>query len=247
MQIVSLQSDPILRNDTMLKSKDSITDIYFNFYLRGGNVIFSIVNKSGKPIFYDLKNSFVAVNNLKKDLWQDVSQVSETLTLKQYRMRGTYQNPINGTISRPDRIIMIPPKSIEGCSAKMDIQTRPFNTKLYNSSQYNTTFDTVQVNWKNNSSKKTIIKTINFNKINSPATIRIFLTFCKTEDFKDPIYHDYIFWISDIMEMDHRQATKSSYPMDFYNGFYSLMDNQNKAYHPYKKAWRFYIPPYNPQ
>jgi hypothetical protein len=186
MQIVSLENEKIPRNDTMWDYKDPLVDIWFNFYTQNGSDWFIIYNKNTRPVFFDLKNSFVSVNNFKKDFWSDVSQFNGNLTFKQYKsVTLQTRNPISGSISRQDRIIMIPPNSTDGVKTTVNLAK-----SMYGMDNYKCIADTVRANW-SSAKKTTVIKTANFNNSNSPTKVRIFLTLSKTEDFRDPAYPDF--------------------------------------------------------
>ena len=237
MQVISLDSEKIKKNDSLWVYHDSLVDVWFYFYADKGLDMLFIQNKIDKPVFLDLKNSFISINNFKKDFWSDVSQLNGDLTFKQYKsITFTTHNPINASLSRPDRIIMIPPNSVDNIKTGVSLQTQPFLMDSFQSKN-----EVVAANWTKN--KKTLIKSADFNNQSSPSHIRFFLTISKTEDFKNPVYHDLYFWVSNIMEMDARQGTNSSYPYDYLTGVYANgeKDPDKATKHPYKKSWRFYL------
>lgn len=237
MQVISLDNDKLIKNDSLWVYQDSLVDVWFYFYSDKGLDILFIENKINKPVFLDLKNSFISINNNRKDFWTDVSQLNGGLIFKQYKsITFKTQNPINASISRPDRIVMIPPNSVEKIQTGVNLQTQPF---LMDSFIYKK--ELVSANWRKN--KKTLVKSIDFSNQNSPSHFRFFLTTSKTEDFRNPFYHDLYFWVSNIMEMDARQGTQAGYPYDYLAGVYTSgdKDSDKASKHPYKKSWRFYL------
>jgi hypothetical protein len=235
MQIVSLECDQ-LKKDTTWFHSDSLVSIEYFYYTRGGKIIFSISNLSNKPIFLDGKNSFVLIGNKKMDYWNDIAQVNENLLFygtNHFRLN----DPITGTITKAERVSLIPPKS-SIIIGKYTIQNERV---LFDLSKCQTTSDSVQINWEKGSKKRTGIKKATFEQSKSPVTFRNFISLSKTEDFKDPIYYDYTFWISEILEMDSRQATKSTIPEYYCDGAYFEYGKEKSEFHPYKKPWRFYI------
>jgi hypothetical protein len=238
MQVISLDNPKIEKNDSLWVHRDSIAELWFYFYANNGADRFAIRNPSDKPIFIDLKNSFIAVDNYKRDFWSDVSSVNANLTFQQYRSIDLVsENPISGSISRPDRIIMVPPNSVGLIQTKVALRSKPFATDGLKSRN-----DTVAANW-TKKEKKTVIRSFDFDDKTSPSSMRLFLSLCRTEDFKSPLYHDLYFRVSNIMVMDSRQATRSKFPSDYSSGaFTGTEKNERSDKHPYKKSWRYYIP-----
>jgi len=236
MQIVSLQCSNIPRQDTLMIAKDSTIEVIFYFYGRNGNARVAISNPGDKPVFIDKKNSFIAANNRQINFWSDVSQVNGNLSLNQYRtVLPRVNEPFNGTISKTDRVDMIPPHSMISIDPQISLHYLRFDM-----SQFKTHNDTVAASWTDH--KRTMIRSASFTDQNSPSSFRFFFTVSPTEDFKAPKYYDFTFWVSDIMEMDARQGTGAYYAYDYDTGVYGLIDKGEKAkYHPYKKAWRYYL------
>jgi hypothetical protein len=240
MQLVSLDCDK-LKKDTTWFYKDSIVEIYYFCYTRDGKLTFTINNISDKPIFFDGKNSFILVGNNKYAYWQDVSVVKGTTSGVTTQGLSRYNHYSYGTINAvetklEERMNLIPPK------AGIIISKYFLHDKsLYNLAAYADQNDTVAVNWKTGSSKKTVIKKVNFEKANSPLNFRNFITLSRTEDFKTPLYYDFSFWATNIWEMDARQAIKSGSPEPYAEGAFSDGNFQNAQYHPYKKHWMFYL------
>ena len=238
MQVVSLENEMIAKSDSLWVYHDSIVELWFYFYANNGADRFAIHNPTGKPVFVDLKNSFIAVDNFKKDFWSDVTSVNANLAFQQFRSWTLEsQNPISGTLYKPERIIMIPPKSAGFIQTKVPLRSKPFETRGFKFRD-----DTVAANWTKNG-KKTVIRTYEFDDKTSPSQIRLFLTVSRTEDFRAPMYHDIYFRVANIMEMDARQVTRSIYPYDYAKGYFTGSEKNDRAdKHPYKKSWRYYLP-----
>ena len=235
MQVVSLSCDKLTQSDSVWYYRDSLVDIEYYYYSKGGHINFEIVNKTDKPLFIDGKNSMLIANNAQKSYWMDKEQINANLSF----YPNTYfrnNNPINGVITKADRITMIPPHA--------SIVVKKFNVcngTLYNISQYSCIIDTVPINWKNKPGKKTTITKAHFQKSNTPLSFRNFVSLSKTEDFKEPIYYDFPFYISDIWDMDARQATMSNQPVYFSSGSYANFGKDKTDIHPFKEAWKFYL------
>jgi hypothetical protein len=238
-QIVSLSCDKLNGNDTIWIRKDSLASIGYYFYGRGGSGVFFISNTSSdKPIFFDKKNSFISATNYKKDFWNDVAQLDGNLTIKQYRaINLKTQNPVNAKVTKAERIEMIAPNSILAFDPQVTLRN-----DLFNLSSYTYKTDTVKANWTNKKNKKTVVKSVSFSKQNSPASFRYFITLARTEDFKNPEYFDFNFWVSNIMEMNAKQATQSPAPVDYLEGMFNVNQvSDTDKFHPYKKSWRYYL------
>lgn len=235
MQLISLDCDK-LKKDTSWVYKDSIIEVKYFCYTRDGKLSFVINNLTDKPLFFDGKNSFILVGNNKYAYWTDVSVIKGTTTGVTTGLSNRYNHYSYGAINAveaklQERMNMVPPKA--GI-----VVSRYFlhDNSLYNLSGYNMKKDTVTVNWKTNSTKKTVIKKVNFDRNNSPLNFRNFITLSRTEDFKVPLYYDFSFWATDIWEMDARQAIKAKSPEDYATGAYV-----DGVYHPYKQHWMFYL------
>lgn len=241
MQIVSLNCNNMNRQDTLWIKRDSIIKIGYYFYGKNCSTNFILTNISNKPVFFDKKNSFISYRNNQYDFWRDVSQVKGSLTIKQYRtLSWQTNNPINEQITRTNRIDMIAPRSTLIFEPALDIRD-----SLFNLSSYKLKSDTVDANW--TKGKKTIIQSVDFTEQTSPLSFRYFISLSHTEDFKEPLYYDFTFWASNIMDMDARQGVKYDFPYDYATGIYDLNDKTGRRYHhPYKKAWRFYLTPMKP-
>lgn len=234
MQVVSLDCNKLTKDSTWYY-KDSIVEMNFFFYSNNGQLNFKIINNSDKPIFFDGKNSFLLLGNQKTEYWNDISQMKGTLAFNNSRHSYYSKAPVNASIARPERIVFIPPKTSYSLTkfyvAKGLYDLRKFNDVIT---------DTVKANWNDKVDKKVAVKKINFQESNTPYNFRHFITLSLTEDFKNPLYYDFLFWISEIQEMDAKQATKSAHPENYCNDAFRESDTQNIKIHPFKKPWRFY-------
>ncbi len=239
MQIASLKCDKIPLSDSLMVFQDSLVDVKFYFYENNGSKAFTIKNKTERPVFLDFKNTFIMINKNRLNLWEDVSQF--TGKTNQYNIsefeysRGT----IKAAIKKPERIIMIPPKSLQIVNTATPLLKRQI---LLSETQK----ENVKANW-TSKNKTTVIESMDFTNENTPLKFRIFISLSKTEDFRDPFYFDFNFWLNNMLQMDARQATKSKKFAKHYKGKYSFVEKETEKLdkHPYKKAWRFFIP-FNP-
>ncbi|HXB39955.1 MAG TPA: hypothetical protein VNZ49_05385 [Bacteroidia bacterium] len=235
MQVVSLDCNK-LRKDTTWVYSDSIVKIVYFYYTNGGKITFILANISDKPIFFDGKNSFILAGNKKLEYWQDVEQINGYVTFRNSTHFYSVNDPIHATVSKQERIVLIPPNS-NILVSKYFVH----DATMFDMSKYTISRDTVPVNWDSGSKKKTVISKASFKELNSPEAFRNFLTISRTEDFKNPLYYDFSFWVAEIWEMDARQGTKSDYPPDFATGGYVEGNFPNSGRHPYKKPWKFYL------
>jgi hypothetical protein len=238
VQIVSLESDRVQRTDSLLNYSDSILDISFYFYSRSGNTAVIVWNKSGRPLFLDLKNSFLAVNGQTHQFWQDVSQFNGELVFMQYKSIFLQtNNPVNATIVRPERFSMIPPRAAQVIKPDAIVREKPYKV-IYGAPKV----DTVYTNWRSRP-RRTFVSTVNFSRDRTPTRVRLFLALGRSENTNGQIYQDFEFWVSGIMEMDARQAVGTVYPEEFLTGAFTFGDRapERADKHPYKKAWRFYL------
>ncbi len=236
MQFVSLECDKLKKDSTWVY-RDSIIEITYFYYNRDGKMTFIINNISDKPIFFDGKNSFILVGSNKYPYWSDVAVINGNNTPGYGSAYNRAHVAINAVeVRQQERMNLIPPNSNIVVSKYF-----VHDNSLYDLKQYGAKNDTVAVNWKTNSSKKTVIKKANFEKTGSPLAFRNFITLSRTEDVKVPLYYDFSFWASGVWEMDARQATKSKFPETYAEGAYKEGNYPYAEYHPYKKPWIFYL------
>lgn len=231
MQVISLQCDTIPKHDTLWLAKDQNVEIGFYFYARNGSTVIYFHNPGNKPVFFDKKNSFIAINGEQTGFWNDVSQVEGNISL--YK---TQKKEFNATIIKSNRVDMIAPKATFTFDPGITLHNELFDLHKLPAKTY-----TVQANWTNRP-KQTQIKSVDFTRENSPCNFRIYITASATEDLKEPTYYDFTFWTSNIMEMNARHCVKSILPYDHLYGIFKVNDKTiNGEYHPYKRSWRYFI------
>jgi hypothetical protein len=216
-QLFTLQSsDPDLNKNNFLY-KDSLITITYNFYSLNGTMRFTIHNNHDKPVFINWKNSMlITPQNKTLAYWIDKAQIE-----------GQAGDNLSGSINKSSSIGFMPPGT--------DLEMSEFtigNGIIY--SKTGTTVETEPINWKKTPKAAEIIHA-EYDYVNTPLKFRNYLVIDTSEEFKNPIYYDFEFWLSDIHEMDLRQLVGSFFFSDSFS-----QTQMDSPYHPYKSPNRFF-------
>lgn len=231
IQLVTLKAtDPELEKNNFVY-QDSLITVAYDFYSPNGVIKFTIYNNYSSPVFIDWKNSlFIAAADKKYAYWYDQSTFSGTtqeLKVEWTSWLSTSSGTLTGKIKRDDRITFLPPKT-EVVASKF---------KLSNGSKYEVAGNRNIIKEKNNwkeVNKPVEISQYEYTMDNSPLNFRNYITISTTEDFKDPKYYDFGFWIAEIWEMNARQLVG-----DFL--YVTNLEPTQADSHPYKRVDRFYV------
>ncbi len=219
----------IFENDTV--------SIQYSFWWKDGVLAFSIFNKLDQPLFIDWKNSSYIANNMKLNYWSDESKTNESTTSnsyhfidKKFTLQGLQVSSTASTTSKPERITFIPPKSQID---KFTFLILPAEYYLHEKS----TQKSVE-NRNDKPKKKTTVFTENMNEFNTPLKFRNYLCFSTSEEFKDRVYYDNSFYISQVVEMDirHFRGDKSKFKNQ--KAFYKYPDSKSNV--PYRVTMGLY-------
>jgi len=233
VQLITVKSTnkALINND--LVYQDSLVKISYYLYSPNGILLFRIRNCSAKPIFIDWKNSMYIVSNDKRySYWNDESNIVEHVhgaNIQWTSWISTTNGTIQGQIKKPERITFLPP------STEIEISKYAISDgKMFNMNG-TTEIITEKNNWKKTKKPATILH-CSYDIKNTPLNFRNYITVSLTEDFKQPNYYDFGFWISDIHKMNIKQLVG-----DFF--YIANMDSTqiNSKYHPYKSPNRFFI------
>lgn len=232
-QLITLQTTSPELADNNYVFQDSLVKITYDFYSPNGVINFKIYNKSNAPIFIDWKNSlFIKSVSEKYNYWTDEAKIEGTLhSSSSSLVEGIYSGSgsINGNVKKDERITFLPPNT-EIIVGKYKIS----NSKKF-ICQGTEQILLEDYSWKK-SLKQIKIKDYKYSIDNTPINFRNYLTISKTEDFTQPLYYDFGFWISNIKEMKAPQLVGDS----FYQTYVDSISNTSN-YHPYKKVNRFFI------
>lgn len=217
MQLVTLESEVIDIDKEGLVYQDSIIKLSYDFYSPSGVMSFQIVNNFEEPIYIDWKNSIYIRNNKERiPYWADESELAANLNA----------GSIHGNIIKRERISFLPPNT-ELYMARFILASEFFDMNNSEVSMENKT-------WRE-SNKKIKVYHSSYNEENTPLDFRNFITISLTEDFADPIYYDFRFWISDLIQANAKQIIGDH----FYLTYMDSISNPN--FHPYKLKNRFFI------
>lgn len=233
MQLVTVKSTNQTIEDNNLVFQDSLVKITYDFYSPNGTLKFQIQNKYNKPIFIDWKNSmYIVASNQRFSYWNDESNFSGKTYETNVEWTSWLSNAsgsIKGKMSKEERISFLPPATA--------IQASKFHVangiKFNMNGESEITYD--KNNWRK-TKKQVKITHSKFNIENTPLQFRNYIAISLEEDFKQPIYYDFEFWISEIQEMSAKQLVGHSLFKTYMNAIVS-----GSKFHPYKKSNFFFI------
>lgn len=233
VQLITVKSTNQALNPDNLVYQDSLVKITYYLYSSNGILRFRIRNCSTKPIFIDWKNSMYIVSTDKRySYWTDESNIVghvQGTNIQWTSWISTTNGTIQGQVKKPERITFLPP------STEIEISKYAISDGKMFDMDGTTEIITEKNNWKKTKNPAKITH-CSYDIKNTPLNFRNFITISLTEDFKQPNYYDFGFWISDIHKMDVKQLVG-----DFF--YIENMDSTqiNSKYHPYKLPNRFYI------
>lgn len=231
-QLVTLESsnEDLMANNMIFK--DSLITISYDFYSPSGLIEYTIRNNYEKPVYIDWKNSMIIKSDQGQFVyWKDVSTLNGKTSGYEVQWNSwlsTNRGSLKGTISTPERITILPP-NMEVTVSKYVISNNQFETETEEAqvSEHETNYyDT---------DKKQEVRIYEYDKEETPTTFRVYLTMALSEDFDEPLYYDFDFWISEIMEMSGKQLVGSDKPE------HPKHTPDNPDYHPYREKNRFFI------
>ncbi len=233
MQLVSLESYSTSKIDKNFEYKDSLVHISYNFYSPNGNMRFRIYNVSNKPIYIDWKNTlYISSAESRKSYWNDESVYVGTFTsidLQWTSWLNTNSGVSQGVVNKPERITFLPPNT----GVEVSKYSVYDSQKITMSNNNLVTNDTI--NWKKSKKTVKITKSI-YDLQSTPFTFRNYISIAKTEDFKEPMYYDFSFFVSQVWNINARQLVG-----DFLYKTYMDSTAVSSKHHPYKQVNRFFI------
>lgn len=205
--------------------------ITYTFWAKKGVMAFSVYNKLDIPIYIDWKKCSFISKDKKLNYWDDEKTVNGTSYTAGYVYRGSalfIPNYFGGTvstqtISSPERITFIPPKSYY---SRGEFMLTPRN--WYDISKLNKTI----VPSKANPGKETEAKVVELSYENSPFVFRNFLTWSTKENFEKEIYLDHGFYVSKVTMIKESEFSSQN------------VNNSEGNVQYYKSNDRFYVYPY---
>lgn len=189
----------VYENDTL--------KIIYTFWSEKGVLSFALFNKLSVPIYLDWKKSAYIDNSTKLNYWNDIENITSYKAYSGYFYKGplikpgfeigNYSGISVSTVSKPERVTFIPPRSFFFKSQFYILPVEIHKLEL------NTPYE--QGSPSGNRIEKTKLYTVKFNKNNSPKRFRNFLTFSTSEKFESEFYVDNEFFIEEILEMDRKK------------------------------------------
>lgn len=221
-------------NETLAENNfvftDSIVEFRFRFYEEKGFLSFVVKNKSERPIYIDWKNSmFIPTSSRQYAYWRDETLInaniySSQIILTSWLWPGV--GHVQGTAITPDRISFLPPNT--------ELWVKKFKMVRGHLKLNDPEVLSQNANWKR-SRKKVKVQRKKFHQENTPLNFRNYLTISTTENFSQPIYYDFGFWVSEIQTMNAKHLIGSSLFMTHSDSI------ETPGLHPYKRANRFFI------
>jgi len=203
-----MQSESV--NDKF-KSENSDLILNYNFWGFGGDLNFTITNKSDDPIFIDWEHSNFVFNGYSYDYFNN----EETMSLTSV---GVYEGKsISGLVDLDYSISTITP-GVQNNSQSMSAS--------YSSGTFSKEKKNVQIPPKSYLQAKVVnldfpwLKmkddNVKFNKSNSPLIVRTYLGYSKTKDFEELQYIDNEFFVENVLETKPRVGRKLKSKEKFY-------------------------------
>jgi hypothetical protein len=255
IQIFETKSTNVKKsNDQFVFENDSISIVY-SFWYEKGLMLFSIENKTSKPIYIDWKKSSYIDNQVKLNYWNDESTTTTSSVTStshyDYYESGTTLTPNQFILSeyletgksestslaisktkKPERITFVPPRSITTRTGFFVYPIKYF--KFGKSPKY------VEVESQKKAGKTIKVYEKQFGYENSPLACRNFLTFSFSEDFKEEFYVDNDFYISKVQEMELWEFQEYKYD-ETGKRFIRDSNGYPKLFSRYRKESSFYI------
>ncbi len=185
--------------------------VNYDFWSEDGITYFSVYNKTDKPLYIDWKKSVFIYNDWKNEYWVEKSTTQNFLIPVGTGKNITYERQASTVVS--ERYTFIPPHtyiSVPMTYTIMSDYLSSTTTKKSDSSASYKIFLTQSIR-KNGGEKVDIASTTkagttkawekNFNKNNTIAKFRNFITYASKEDFSDEKYIENEFFINKITEM----------------------------------------------
>lgn len=197
-QVVELKSETSTNSDNSVIFENSDLKVSYNFWSLGGQIGFTIYNKSDKPIYLDWDKTHLIYNGFSYEYWYDIesnSQVSVSKSVSYGAGSSSYSSQswwgvnakktvTNVEKSRPKKILEIPSQS--------SIYVQKFH--LINEPYFTCDFSF-------DKTPKDLID-VSFEKTNSPIVFRNYITYSLDQKCDSLKVMDNSFYASKISNMD---------------------------------------------
>lgn len=227
-QLITLTANNNTLNSNNFVYRDSLVTITYDFYSRNGLMRFQIYNNCSHPIYIDWqKSGYITSDDKKNSYWTDKAKL--TADANGEGENGGISATIKGTIQKEEKTSFLPPKTKVEVGKFSIAGLKPFPPGK------NKEIVMEKKSWRK-ANKDIAITQYNYTKEDSPLSFRNYLVISTTEDFHNPVYYDFGFWISKIEDMNAKQLVGDKLYMT-----YSDKWQPGSKYHPYKKPNRFFL------
>ncbi len=209
-QVYEVQSNNVALEDSMFKDVNDEYEITYNLWTEGGDLSFSLYNKTDKNLYVVLPKSSYILNGMAHDYYTDasftqsVAVASQASYIRGYNLTKGSWNPTKLTrlfslssgfmsqkavTTKEQAIICIPPKSakvIKGFNI-LDVVYKDC--------------DNAKENY-----PKTSSTLITYNQDNSPLTFRNRIAYSFNENGSEEKYIDHNFWIASFQNFAEKEA-----------------------------------------
>lgn len=201
IQVVETKSyDLKFESDTYFYEDEHVI-VSYDLWEEDGKMLFSIYNKSDKPLYIDWSKSSFIKDGISKKYWSDLTVSKSEFESKTRLYRGNYgfglgstKGEINTTILKEEKISFIEPR------ASLTREYSPFiNPSQYFGMKGDVARKEVALNSK--LKKTTEVEIVKYDLQNSPMKIRNFLSFAYSSDFSDEFFIDTELYISKVQKM----------------------------------------------
>lgn len=207
-QLQTTHSNNVVYSSNKYRYEDSLLIINYDLWSAGGQLSFSIYNKSAKPLYIDWGRSNFIYNGQSYDYWQDnVKSTTNGVSVGQRispRSSIAVGNSVT-IVTKEKPQVQLPPQSF------IPIYKFNINQPFYYAFVI---CDTC---------------TYKFTEQNSPIIFRNYLSISKSQDLSNPIFVDNKFWIDHIKNtlIDNAKNRESD---DSTNSFYHYHGQQQEQY-----------------
>lgn len=227
--LLETQSKDLSWDDKVYAYEDDLVRITYDLWGENGDIVFTVLNKSDKPLYLDWSKSSLIKGQQSFKYWRDVSYSSasfEGVSYDSWLFSNIDLKRIKGRIytveSKPVKVSFIEPGTIVSrrFSPIEEKFVHDFDEDYYTEEKCNSM-----------PSRQIKIYSESFDEANSPLQFRNFLTFAFDQSFSSEFSIDTEFYISKVSKMPKKHfevfrpslSDDISYPYEQSNSFFMML------------------------
>lgn len=228
--LLETQSNDLTWEDEVYAYEDDFVRITYDLWGEHGDIVFTVLNKSDKPLYVDWSKSSFIKGQQSFKYWRDVSYASasfEGVSYDSWLFSNIDLKRIKGRVytveSKPVKVSFIEPGTIVSrrFSPIEEDYAHDFDEDYYTEEKCNSM-----------PSRKVKIYTETFDEANSPVKFRNFLTFAFDQSFSSEFSIDTEFYVGKVSKMPKRHfelfrpslSDDISYPFQQSNSFFVILN-----------------------